>query len=269
MPAAHAQRPASYSALEQVVAAVLIVCLWGCATTPPPPKPGEVPRTTGTEAAVVGRLVLTRAGVDQTPYRTTADHALCFVPDGVSYEQARSGVRPATLETDGTFKALLAPGDYKLYSQHRLSQTQWIAVLPMAKLTVSSLRAGEIAYAGTLRMDIEQAFQPQAAKSWTREVKQVPIMLADESRGLALGPDARPIPALLQLQANIALAQPQHEVQACAARTLLPEEAKRQDANALAKGVLAGLLLVPLVAIVLVLALLSGGGGGSLKFPNM
>jgi hypothetical protein len=34
-------------------------------------------------------------------------------------------------------------------------------------------------------------------------------------------------------------------------------------------GVLAGLLLVPLLAIVVVLAVLSSGGQGSLKFPNM
>jgi hypothetical protein len=55
---------------------------------------------------------------------------------------------------------------------------------------------------------------------------------------------------------------------ACSARVLLPEEAKKQDAN-VAMGVLAGLLLVPLLAIVVVLAVLSSGGQGSLKFPNM
>jgi hypothetical protein len=215
----------------------------------------------------VGRLVLVRSGVDQIPYASTTDHALCFVPDGVPPAQAQKGLRAATLEADGTFRAQLPPGDYKLYSQHRLSQTQWLAILPMATLTVSARGAGEVEYAGTLRLNIEQRTQATPSKGWTTAVRQVPITLTDESKQQALGPDTRLSPALLRLQANVALAQTQPELQACTPQELLAQPGKKDDAS-VAKGMLGALLLIPLVAIVVVLAMLSGGGGGSLQFPN-
>jgi hypothetical protein len=249
----------SYSALEQAVAWLLVVSLWGCATVPPPPRAGEPVRSTSTDTAVVGRLILVRSGTDQTPYRSTADHALCFVPDNVDYDQARKGVRSATIEPDGTFKALLPPGDYKLYSQHRLSSTEWLAVLPLVKLSVSSRSADEVEYAGALRLELEQAMQTRPPKKGTPEVREVPIAVADESQQQSRSLDAKFVPALLQVQANVALAQPQQDRHACSARELFPQEAKKADAQ-VAKGVLAGLLLIPLLAIVVVVGVLTGGG---------
>jgi len=196
----------SYSTLEQTVAWLLVVSLGGCVTVPPPPKAGEPVRTTSTDTAVVGRLVLVRSGADQTPYRSTADHALCFVPDAVDYEQAKKGVRSATIESDGTFKALLPPGDYKLYSQHRLYPTEWLAVLPLVKLSVSSRSPGEVEYAGTLRLDVEQAMQSRPPKKRSPDVREVPISLADESQQQSRSMDAKLVPALLQLQADVAFA---------------------------------------------------------------
>jgi hypothetical protein len=249
----------SYSALEQGVAWLLVVSLWGCAAVPAPPRAGEPLRSTSTDTAVVGRLILVRSGTDQTPYRSTADHALCFVPDNVDYDQARKGVRSATIEPDGTFKALLPPGDYKLYSQHRLSPTEWLAVLPLVKLSVSSRSADEVEYAGALRLEVEQAMQTRAPKKGTPEVREVPIAVADESQEQSRGLAAKFVPALLQLQADVALAQPQQERHACSARELFPQQAKKADAD-VAKGVLAGLLLIPLLAIVVVVGVLTGGG---------
>jgi len=262
------QRPSSYSVLQQVVAGALILSTWGCATTPAPPKPGQPVPTTRKETAVVGRLVVVESGVDQTPYASTADQALCFVPDGVTPERTEKGVRAATFDADGTFRVLLPPGNYKLYAQYRISQSQWLAILPMAKLTVSRRHAAEVEYAGTLRVEIEPATQAHPSKSWTAEVRQVPITLTDDSQQQSLGPDTRLIPALLHLESNVALVQPQHALQACSARGLFAQPAKTQGAD-VAKGVLAALLLIPLLAIVVVLGVVSGGGGGSLKFPNM
>jgi hypothetical protein len=267
MPAARPRPITHYSALQQTVAATLVVCLCGCSTTPPA-KSDAATQAAGTETAVVGRLVLTRAGADQTPYSSTEDHSLCFVPDDVTARQAEQGMRAATLDADGTFHAQLPPGNYKLYSQHRIAATQWVAVLPMAQLNVTSLGGSELAYAGTLRVELEASH----TKSWTTAVRQVPIKLTDERRQVTTSPDIRLVPALLHVKANVALAQTQATLQPCRPSTLAGvstagQSAKQQGAE-VAKVVLLTLLLIPLVAIVVVLGVLSGGGGGSLKFPN-
>jgi hypothetical protein len=54
-------------------------------------------------------------------------------------------------------------------------------------------------------------------------------------------------------------AEPRQNRQACTARELVPQETTRENAD-IAKGVLAGLLLIPLLAIDMVLAVLTGGG---------
>jgi len=272
MPAAQPRPTTPYSALQQTVAATLVICLWGCSTTPPA-KRDAANQAVVTETAVVGRLVVTRAGADQTPYSSTEDHSLCLVPDGATARQAQQGMRAATLDADGTFHAQLPPGNYKLYSQHRIAATQWIAVLPMAQLSVTSLGGGELAYAGTLRVELEAPAEGSHMKSWTTAVRQVPIKLTDERQQVATSPDMRLVPALLHVKANVALAQTQATLQPCAPSTLASaatagQSAKQQGAEA-AKVVLAALLLIPLLAIVVVLGVLSGGGGGSLKFPNM
>jgi hypothetical protein len=215
----------------------------------------------------VGRLVLVRSGVDQTPYRSTADHALCFVPD--DFEHARRGVRAAAIEMDGTFKALLPPGDYKLYSQHRIDTVGWLAVLPVAKLSVSSRTPYEIEYAGTLRLNLDQAVQLGAAATRKPDVRPVPAAVSDESQQASrdLGANAAQalqlIPALLQVQADVGFAEPRQNRAACTARELYPGEMKEQDKK-VAAGVLGFLLLIPLAALVVITAPL--WMGGSVKF---
>jgi hypothetical protein len=182
-------------------------------------------------------------------------------------------MRATTLDADGNFHAQLPPGNYKLYSQHRISATQWVAVLPMAQLNVTSLSGSELAYAGTLRVELEALAEGSHTKSWTTAVRQVPIKLTDQRQQVTTSPDMRLVPALLHVKANVALAQTQATLQPCGPSTLAGaatagQSAKQQGAEG-AKIVLAALLLIPLLAIVVVLGVLSGGGGGSLKFPNM
>jgi len=256
----------SYSGLQQTVAATLIICLCGCSTTSPAKKEAAT-QGVYTETTVIGRLVLTRAGADQTPHSSTEDNSLCLVPDGVSARQAEQGMRPAALDADGTFHAQLLPGSYKLYSQHRIAAKQWVAVLPMAQLSVTSLGRSEVAYAGTLRVEFGAASEGPHAKSWTTAARQVPIELIDERQRVTTSPGTQLVPELLHVRANVALAQTQPALQPCAPSTLAGADTKQQAAEA-GKIVLVALLLIPLIAIVVVLGVLTGGGGGSLKFPN-
>jgi hypothetical protein len=215
----------------------------------------------------VGRLVLVRSGADQIPYRSTADHALCFVPD--DFERAKKGVRAAAIEMDGTFKALLPPGDYTLYSQHRIDTVGWLAVLPVAKLSVSSRGPVEIEYAGTLRLNLDQAVQPSAAKAGQPDVRPVPVSLSDEGQqaarnlGVNAGQTAQLVPALLQVQADVAFSEPRMHRATCTARELFPGESKEQDKK-VASGILGALLLIPFAVLVVITAPL--WMGGSVKF---
>jgi hypothetical protein len=260
----------SYSTLQQFIAGCLILSLWGCATVPSPPKAGEPLRSTYTDTAVVGRLVLVRSSVDQTPYKSLADNALCFVPDGVVYEEAKKGVRAGTIELDGTFKALLPPGDYKLYSQHSMSKGDWLAVLPLVKLKVSKPNLDEINYAGTLRVDLDQTSQPRPVKAGRHDVRLVPVSVSDEMQQQAIGQGAatwqgvKVVPELLQVEANVAFVEPKSQRTPCTARQLFPEAAKDEDKN-VAKGVLVGLLVLPLLAIVLVVGVVLSPGFGTIK----
>jgi hypothetical protein len=263
MSLARRKRISSYSALQQAVAGLLVVSLWSCATVPPAPRAGEPVYTTRTDTAVVGRLVLVRSGTDQTPYRSIADHALCFVPD--DFEHAKKGVRAATIETDGTFKALLPPGDYKLYSQHRIDPVGWLAVLPVAKLGVSSRSPVEIQYAGTLRLNLDQAVQAGASKSGKPDVRPVPVAVSDESEQQARNLGASPgqalqlVPGLIQVQSDIAFGEPRQNRAACSTRELYPGEVKEEDKK-VAYGVLGVLLLIPIAALALITAPLWIGG---------
>lgn len=263
MSTARHRRNSAYSSLQQAVASLLLASLWGCATVPPPPRAGEPVRSTRTDTAVLGRLVLVRSGIDLTPYASTADHALCFVPD--DFEHARKGVRAATIAPDGTFKALMPPGEYKLYSQHRVDGVGWLAVLPVARLTVSSRGPLEIEYAGTLRLDLDPAIQVGAPMAEKPDVRPARISVSDESEQQARSLGASPgdalqlVPALLKVQSEVAFAEPRHSRAACTARELYPGETKEAE-NKIAKGTLGVLLLIPMAALVVLTAPVWLGG---------
>jgi len=109
-----------------------------------------------------------------------------------------------------------------------------------------------------LRLDVEQAMQSRPPKKRSPDVREVPISLADESQQQSRSMDAKLVPALLQLQADVAFAQPQQDRHACTARELFPAEAKQEDTR-VAKDVLGALLLIPVLAIAVVVGVLTGG----------
>jgi hypothetical protein len=197
-----------------------------------------------------------------------ADHALCFVPD--DFERAKKGVRAATIEADGTFKALLPPGDYKLYSQHRIEGVGWLAVLPLAKVSVSSPGPAEIEYAGTLRLDLDQAVRAGARKTGTPDVRPVPVAVSGESEQMVRSLGASPgqalqlVPALIQVQADVAFAEPRQNRAGCTARQLYSEATTEEDKK-VALGVVGVLLLIPLAVLVVITAPLWLGGKIDIK----
>jgi hypothetical protein len=134
---------------------------------------------------------------------------------------------------------------------------------------VSSRTPVEIEYAGTLRLNLDQAVQPSAATTGKPDVRPVPVAVSDESQqaarnlGANAGQASQLVPSLLQVQADIGFAEPRQNRAACTARELYPGEMKEEDKK-VASGVLGVLLLIPLAALVVITAPL--WMGGSVKF---
>jgi hypothetical protein len=119
-------------------------------------------------------------------------------------------------------------------------------------------------------VDLDQTSQPHPVKAGRHDVRLVPVSVSDElqqqaiDRGEATWQGVKVIPDLLQVEANVAFVEPKSQRTPCTARQLFPEAAKDEDKD-IAKGVLVGLLVLPLLAIVLVVGVVLSPGFGTIK----
>lgn len=232
------------------------------------PDPRLDIRLAANEVLLFGRLEVVSTGTgttadlwyDSALFLTADDAPTQPIPRWPTTSLKRASV-PFSPSRDGRFQIVAPAGTYRLQVVYRNADVGWLAIVPAVR--IEATKAGEAIYVGVLRVEIDPQAVVEAKRSKTTKAP-LRIEIVDDY--------AADYGALTSSQAGVdkvpvgsAMMRPDAGVDATALLSTNTAAESHAKSHSVVKGILMGIVLVPLFVAAIALAVL---GGGNLQFGN-
>jgi hypothetical protein len=231
------------------------------ATRQPDPKLDV--RLAGTEVLLFGRLEVVSNGAgttadlwnDSALFLTADDAPTQPIPRWPTTSLKRASVPFNPSRGDGRFQIVAPAGTYRLQVVYRNADVGWLAIVPAVR--IEATKAGEALYVGVLRVEIDPQAVVEAKRSQTAKAP-LRIQIVDDyaaDYGALTSSQA----GAANLPVGSAMMRPDTSVDATALLSTNTAAESHAKSHSVVKGILMGIVLVPLFVAAIALAVLSGG----------
>jgi hypothetical protein len=226
------------------------------------PDPRLDIRLAGNEVLLFGRLEVVSTGTgttadlwyDSALFLTADDAPTQPIPRWPTTSLKRASV-PFNPSQDGRFQIVAPAGTYRLQVVYRNPDVGWLAIVPAVR--IEATKAGEALYVGVLRVELDPQAVVEAKRSQTAKAP-LRIQIVDDyaaDYGALTSSQA----GAANLPVGSAMMRPDTSVDATALLSTNTAAESHAKSHSVVKGILMGIVLVPLFVAAIALAVLSGG----------